>query len=462
MADPTADAPSGPAPELTYESADALIRSKGYLALLVIVAVLGVIVSLAAWGFLEGIHQIQQEMFVHLPHAVGYSGAAPTWWPLPILVIGSLITALAITRLAGDGGHIPAEGLATDGPVDRWTLPGVVLAGLGTIGFGLVLGPEAPLIAIGSQLAVFAMISIRRGTPQQVLMIVAAAGSFATLSFIFTSPMIAAVLLIEAAGLGGPRLRVILLPGLLAAGTGTLVSLGLGHFTGLSSKAYAIGALPLGTAPRPTIVDFGWAIGVAIVVGVLATLAIHGGRTTRRLVAPRRQVLVLPVIALATGGLAIAFFHATGHSTSEVLFSGQDQLPGLISQAGSWSFSALLLLVVFKGVAYTVSLGSLRGGPTFPALFLGAALGLMAWHLPGLPIQDGVAIGMAAASVAVLRLPLSCVVLVTVLCSHAGANVDPLIIVSVVAAYIVTLLPRIATTATAHAETPAPAASTSG
>jgi len=40
----------------------------------------------------------------------------------------------------------------------------------------------------------------------------------------------------------------------------------------------------------------------------------------------------------------------------------------------------------------------------------------------------------------VLRLPLSAVVLATLLTSHAGSNVEPLIIVGVVVAYIITLL----------------------
>ena len=64
----------------------------------------------------------------------------------------------------------------------------------------------------------------------------------------------------------------------------------------------------------------------------------------------------------------------------------------------------------------------------------------MASHLPGFPIQAGVAVGMGAAIVAVLRLPLSAVVIATVLTSHASSNVEPLIIVGVVVSYVVTLL----------------------
>jgi chloride channel protein, CIC family len=432
--------PEGRPEELTAEQADATIRSKQYVALLVVVAVIGVIVSLAAWCFLEGIHQIQQELYTHLPHAFGYENGAPKWWPLPILAIGALIVALAIARLPGEGGHIPAEGLSAGGPSGPSVLPGVILAGVATIGFGLVLGPEAPLIAIGAGVAALTIGLARRDTPPQALMVVAAAGSFSALSFIFTSPLIAAVILIEATGLGGPKLRVVLIPGLLAAGIGTLVSLGMGHFTGLSTSAYALGPLSLSTAPHLKVAEFGWTIPLAIAVGVVTSFVMRGGLLTHRLVSRRQLLVLLPAIGLIIGGLAIAFSQATGKSVNEVLFSGQDQLPGLVSQAGTWSLAALTWLIVFKGIAYGLSLGSYRGGPTFPALFLGAAAGIMASHLPGFPIQAGVAVGMGAAVVAVLRLPLSAVVLATLLTSHAGPNVEPLIIVGVVIAYIVTLL----------------------
>jgi H+/Cl- antiporter ClcA len=81
-------------------------------------------------------------------------------------------------------------------------------------------------------------------------------------------------------------------------------------------------------------------------------------------------------------------------------------------------------------------LGSFRGGPTFPALFLGAAAGLMAAQLPGFSETPAVAALMAASTVAILRLPLSAVVVTLLLTSRSGAGVGPIIIVAVVVAYI--------------------------
>ena len=378
---------------------------------------------------------------MHLPHAVGYSQGPPKWWPLPVLAVGALMCALAILRLPGNGGHIPAQGLAMGGgPPGPKVLSGVVLAGLATVGSGLVLGPEAPLIALGSGTAVLAVSLARRDFPSQALMIIAAAGSFSAVSFIFESPLLAAILLIEATGLGGPRLRVVVVPGLLAAGIGSLVSLGMGSFTGLNTSHYALGALPLTEVGHPHFGEFAWTIALAIAIAAVTSIVIRGGLHTYRFVSRRRLLLLLPAIALIIGGLAILFSQITGKSFEEVLFSGQDQLPGLVSQASTWSVGALLWLILFKGIGYSLSLGSYRGGPTFPALFIGAAAGILASHLPGFPLQAGVAVGMGAALVAVLRLPLSAVVIATVLTSHASSNVEPLIIVGVVVSYIVTLL----------------------
>jgi H+/Cl- antiporter ClcA len=438
MAEDGADA-RGDAGSTTPEDPSSTLLSKQFVALLFIAAVVGIVVSLAAWCFVELVYQIQQELYHHLPSALGYQHGPPVWWSLPILAIAGLITALAIVRLPGTGGHIPAEGLNVGGgPARRIELPGIVLAGLASIGLGAVIGPEAPLIALGAGLAVAAVKLGRREMPPQALVVVAATGSFAALSFVFSSPIIAAVILIEATGLGRNRLPIVLLPGLVGAGIGSLISIGMGSFTGLSTSAYALGPLALPAFHEPTIADFGWAIALALVIAVVAHLIRMGGLGTQRVV-KSRQLVLLPICGLVVSGLAIAFSQATGKGTSEVLFSGQDALPGLISGAGTWSLSALALLIVFKGIGYSISLGSFRGGPTFPAIFLGAAGGLMASHLPGFPMAAAVAVGIGAGTVAILRLPLSAIVVAALLTSKAGSGVDPLTIIAVVVAYLATL-----------------------
>ena len=63
----------------------------------------------------------------------------------------------------------------------------------------------------------------------------------------------------------------------------------------------------------------------------------------------------------------------------------------------------------------------------------------MCSHLPGFPLAAAVPVGIGASMVAMLRLPLSAVIVATLLTSRAGVNVEPLIIVGVAVAYVTTV-----------------------
>ena len=437
----------------------ATIRSKSYGVLLVLAALIGVLVSFASWSFLELVHWIQQEVYKTLPSELGLH-PVPWWWPLPVLAVAGVLAAVAIVRLPGHGGHIPYEGIkaGTPEPAD---LPGILLAALATLGLGLVLGPEAPLIALGAGLAILAVRQARKNTPSQVTAVLAASAAFAAIATIFGSPVIGAIILIEAAGLGGPMLPVVLLPGLMSAGIGSVIFLGMGHWTGLSSSAYALSPFTLPAFSTLTAADFGWAIVLAL-AAALATFAITDlARRTAGVVA-RQPWLLLPAAALAVGGLAIGFAQITRQPADVILFSGQDAFSSVIKQGSSLALSTLAWLLLFKGAAWCISLGNFRGGPTFPGLFLGAAGGLLAPHLPGFSETPAVAVLMAAMTVSVLRLPLSATVIALLLTSKAGLATAPLIIVAVVVAYLAiqtlsATRPAIPAAATAPAAEPHPA-----
>src|SRR5215471_1318289 len=394
----------------------ATLRSKGYRVLLVFAALIGVLVSFTSWSFLELVHWIQQEVYKSLPSALGLQ-PVPWWWPLPVLAVAGVLTAIAIVRLPGRGGHIPYQGIKT-GTAKPADLPGILLAALATLGLGLVLGPEAPLIALGGGLA-----------------ILAASAAFAAIATIFGSPVIGAIILIEAAGLGGPMLPLVLLPGLMSAGIGSVIFIGMGHWTGLSSSAYALSPFTLPAFSTLTVADFGWAIALALAAALVTFAIIEGARRSAHIVA-RQPWLLIPAAALAVGGLAIAFAQITHQPADVVLFSGQDAFSSLIKQGPTLSLSTLAFLLLFKGVAWSISLGSFRGDPTFPALFLGTVAGLLAAHLPGFSETPAVAVLMAATAVSILKLPLSATVITLVLVSKGGLATAPLIIVAVVVAYL--------------------------
>jgi H+/Cl- antiporter ClcA len=409
-----------------------LLRSRGYLRLLIMAAAFGVPVSAVAYGFLALVNYLQQEIFTHLPHGLGFR-AEPAWWPLPVLAVGGLLTGLAIRYLPGGGGVSPAGGFKTHSPPTPSQLGGVILAALATLTFGAVLGPEGPLIAIGGGLVVLALRAARRELPDQATTILASAGSFAAISTLLGSPIIGAFLLMEASGLGGPMLGVVLVPGLLAAGVGALIFTGLNDWTGLGNFSLSIPGLPhIGS---PTLAEFGW----AVVIGLAAAVA---GSAIRWLglrlepLAARSPVLGVMTAGLVVGGLAVVYAEVTGKASSDVLFDGQASLGTLITHSAAYSVGALLLVIACKGLAYGVSLSSFRGGPVFPALFIGGAGGMLMSHLPGLPLVPGVAAGIGAMGVVMLGLPLTSVLIASLLLYSDGIAVMPLVIVAVVVAYV--------------------------
>ncbi len=137
---------------------------------------------------------------------------------------------------------------------------------------------------------------------------------------------------------------------------------------------------------------------------------------------------------LVVAGLAAAYGAGTGRSVTEVLFSGQSALPVLVGHAAGYTVGALVLLLACKGLAYACSLAAFRGGPIFPAMFLGAAGGVAMSHLPGLPLVPAIAMGISAMSAVMLRLPMTSVLLATLLLFSDGLVVTPLVIVAVVVA----------------------------
>lgn len=164
MTTPTATNPADPL---------ALLRERRYVALLVLAAILGVPIAAIAFGFLKLVDVLQKAVFTQLPSGLGFHGE-PLWWPLLPLALAGLLVGLIIRYLPGKGGHSPADGFHAGGAPTPVELPGVFVAALATLALGPVLGPEAPLIALGGGLAVLVVHFSRKERPAQTLAVVMA------------------------------------------------------------------------------------------------------------------------------------------------------------------------------------------------------------------------------------------------------------------------------------------------
>ncbi|HEU5203865.1 MAG TPA: chloride channel protein [Candidatus Limnocylindrales bacterium] len=399
-----------------------------YLRLVVLGALIGVPAAVAAAVFLGLIHALERWLWEDLPAALGFAG--PPWFLiLGLPVAGALLVIVARTVLAGDGGHAPLEGLsAKETPPAH--VPSVVLAAIGSLAFGAVLGPEMPVIALGSAVGVAVNRFVTLGPRERA--VISSAGSFSAVSALFGGPLVAGMLLIEGGLSAGSALIPLLLPGLVAAGLGYLVFVGFGSWEGLDAPGLQVPSLP----PYEG-VNLG-DLGLAIVVGIAAALVLAGVRAVAHRLEDRQAAVGPPVMLLA-GGLAVGALalagQALGANSQDVLFSGQASL-GVVT--GASSASLVVVLLATKALAYAVSLGSgFRGGPIFPAIFVGVALASLPVVAFGSSPTWAIAVGSAAGMAAHTRLLISPLLLASLLVGPAGADTIPAAVLATSAGWIV-------------------------
>ena len=302
----------------------------------------------------------------------------------------------ARTLLPGDGGHPPLAGLNPK-PLPLSHAPGITLAAIGTLGFGAVLGPEAPVIALGAITGLAVTAFARLDAKESGVM--AAAGSFSAISALFGGPLVAGVMMTEAAGARlGSRLVPALLPGFVAAAVGYVIFTGFGDWGGLDAPGLAVPDLAPYDSTR--VLDLLAAVGVGIVTAILIAL-IHQFATGFAADGARRLGLATSLLG---GGLAVGILalvaEGLGADLTDVLFSGQDSIAPLVAEN---STGIVLVLLVAKGLAYAICLScGFRGGPIFPAVFLGIGVATLpvVWFdvSPTFAVAVGAAAGMAGHS----------------------------------------------------------------
>ena len=405
------------------------ITAGAYLRLVAIGALIGIPAAVVAALFLALVHDLERWLWHDLPDALGHS--SPPWFlVIGLPMVGGALVALVRVLLPGDGGHRPLDGISM-GVTPLRDGPGIALAGLATLSFGAVLGPEAPLIAIGSVIGLSVTLFMR--VSEREMPVLATAGSFSAISALFGGPLVGGMLMVEG-GLGmGAALLPIILPGFVAAAVGYLVFVGFGTWGGLNAPGLVVPNLPPynGTHLADLI--------VAIVVGILGALVVVAARRAAthldgRARGPREISLLLVVGGLAVG-LCAQMADWLGADSQDVLFSGQVSVPDLVAAD---STKIVLILFVAKAIAYAVSLGcGFRGGPVFPAIFLGIALATFASVWFDVSPTLAVAVGTAAGTAAVTRLLVTSSLFATLLVGTQGVDAVPAAVLAACAAWLV-------------------------
>lgn len=323
-----------------------------------------------------------------LPGTLGITGDTP-WWIVVILTAAGLATGLLIRFTPGHAGPDPATETFVPHAPPLSTVPSLAVAAIVTLASGVSLGPEAPIIVINAAVAVWicARALPTVGTANITIMVVA--GTFGAL---FGSP-VGAALLLTGVVIAKPSRELLwdrlFLP-MVAASAGALVMMLRGG-QGLTAKV---------ARPAPDVlvdIPVGLLVMVAgVAVGLVLLLAFpHVHRLFHRW----RN----PILPLTVAGLLLGVLGAAGGPIT--MFKGLDQMQQLFQVADRLTVWQLVGIVLIKTVAVLIATTSgFRGGRVFPAVFIGAAVGVLAWAIvPGIPPVTAVAAGVLGVSLVIVR-----------------------------------------------------------
>lgn len=262
----------------------------------------------------------------------------PAWYVTGVLVLAAVLVYV-VRRFVGDTGHSPIGGIAVNALTPR-DYVSAILAILASLWGGIVLGPEVAMVATGSMVGTVTAKAMHVPDPATQKKVV---------------------------GLGA-------VGALLALFVGPILS----------------GSFQLGSTPTSIeLVQLAWAVPIAIIASLAVTLSRLVAALLARAAGTGPHLVILIGAALVVAASALLLQLWTGESVMFVVTSGEEMISELPTIT---AVSTAAAIVVLKSIAYAVSLGAgYRGGPFFPAMFVGAAAGL----LVALLIPDGPAVSAA-------------------------------------------------------------------
>lgn len=358
------------------------------------------------------------------PHDTSFvapQGLSRLWLPV-VTTLGGLLSGFIVYRWAPE-----AEGHGTDAAVGAYhTEAGEIrnripfikaIASALTIGSGGVAGREGPAAQISVGLgAIAGRLFGLRGQERRTLLLASMAAGLAA---IFRAPLGMAIFAVEILYAGMVFESEALIYTVIAAVTSYAA---FGFFNGWEP----LFAFPTGlTFDRPLEL-LGFALlGIlaGVVAAVLPTLLYRVRDLFLRMPGP-------PHIRPAIGGLIVGL---GAMAAPEILGTGYGWVE--LAVLGQLSFATILILLLVKGPAMALTIGSGGSGGVFAptvtlGAMLGAALGMaIAYLLPGADIQVPafVVVGMAAVFAGAARTPISTLIMVAEMTGSYGLIVPAML-----------------------------------
>jgi CIC family chloride channel protein len=376
-------------------------------------AAVGLATGVVAWALITGVHLVAEAAF---------ADPTPPWQVVAVPTLGGLAVGLlvrhVVPEVAGGGVVSTLEAVAIHrGRIRRRVAPGGVLATSVALGTGASGGREGPIVLFGGAVG-SAIAGLGRLDEERTRSLVAA-GVAAGIAASFNAPIGGMLFAIE-----------LLLGGLRRAGSLQVIVVAA-VVSSVTARQLVGPGLPLFDPAQPARLDEPAELLVHAAIGLLALLVAHGfrrgehlaGRAAARIRARVGTVATVGLGGLGVGLIALAVPEVLGEGAGLPAIPGASREPIRMMLDGlegtGWAAAGgLLLLLVAKLLASVISIGTGSAvGTLAPTLFTGAALGgaVGAVAVPTLGLGSPMAfalVGMAAVFAAVVRAPLTAVILV--------------------------------------------------
>ncbi|MFV0526640.1 MAG: chloride channel protein [Acidimicrobiales bacterium] len=361
--------------------------------------VVGLISAVCCLVFLALEHAVTGRLWGEGETPMGYFSGS--WSAVAIVLAAAVAVGLLRRWMTIDGAdpNFIAEMVEGRVPWQRGFQFGAL--GLVSLVGGASVGPEAPLGTVGGAIGTAVGDRIEPGRPETTedLTYAGISGVFGGLGvFPFAGPIMAS----EVNNTRWQAAPHRLLPGIVSA-----------------TAAVAVLYPTVGT-PFLDLYDLGttdlevrWillAVAFGVAGAVLGTLTLLVMGVSARLA----NRVTDPLLRATVSGVVIA---AIGYALPLTLFSGRDQLTGILAGGAGVSVSLLAAVIVGKIVTFTLSMRwGFFGGPIFPLIFMGAVCGtLVHVAIPSVPLHVAAPAMAAAVAVAVVPLPLMVMVFTTMM-----------------------------------------------
>lgn len=349
------------------------------LAVLAVIAVLSLPLGYVILEVIQGLIEL---LWVDLPD----TAPDPVIWAITLVIPTVAGILVAVIRRRGNDGHNPLSGIAIN-PIPARDYPSVIGAITCTLIGGLVLGPEVALVSTGA--FVGTVIGAKTGVNLKVAVPVGAVSAILAL-------FVSAIVHSSFSSPDTYQFDIRDLVGAVGVAAATALAIGAGRFL-------SIGILNL-----------------------------HGGDKPR--------ISVLAISGFLVGAIALAYYVGTGNDIALVLTSGESETQALIALG---STGAIAITIAAKWLAYSISMGAgFRGGPFFPAIYIGAGIAAIATLQSPDYAQGALGAGLTAAVVYLAHPKILASVGLGIAVGFMVGG-PALIPIAVVAAIVATLLPAV-------------------